>query len=113
MCTDIDTYADKPPRYLQYTSTMKENDTCIVRLYGANDKGNSIAVHVYNFRPYFYIQVPVTMNLQDQHMVELQTLLNSKLAVPGVIYVTECELLDRRSIMHYSERPSKFVKVYT
>ena len=36
-------------------------DTCIVRLYGANEKGNSIAVHVYNFRPYFYIQVPVTM----------------------------------------------------
>ena len=28
-------------------------------------------------------------------------------------YVTECELMDRKSIMHYSDRPTKFVKVYT
>ena len=51
-------------------------DTCIVRLYGANDKGNSIAVHVYNFRPYFYIQVPVTMAVQECDMEELRHLLN-------------------------------------
>ena len=76
-------------------------ETCIVRLYGANEKGNSIAIHVYNFRPYFYIQVPVTMALQDHHMPELKQLLNNKLGAPGCNYVTECELIDRRSIMHY------------
>lgn len=65
MCTDIDTYADKPPKYLAGSARMANmnQDACIVRLYGANDKGNSIAVHVYNFRPYFYIQVPVTMGI--------------------------------------------------
>lgn len=47
-------------------------------------------------------------------MNELKCLLNSKLQAPGGIpVVTECELLERRSIMHYSERPSKFVRVYT
>ena len=74
MCTDIDTYADRPPRYLQasFNMTGGNQDTCIVRLYGSNDKGNSIAVHVYNFRPYFYIQVPITMALSELHMEELR-----------------------------------------
>ena len=54
------------------------------------------------------------MALKESHMTELRTLLNSKLCTPGGMQVvTECELLDRRSIMHYSERPGKFVKVYT
>lgn len=55
MCIDVDTYADKLPRYMMKSSDDAPTDSCIVRLYGANDKGNSIAVHVYNFKPYFYI----------------------------------------------------------
>ena len=86
---------------------------CIIRLYGVNDAGNSITVHVYNFKPYFYIQVPVTMHIQDDNMDELKGLLNSKLAGgPGANYITECELIERKSIMHYSERVQKFVKVF-
>jgi hypothetical protein len=48
-------------------------------MFGVNEKGNSIVVHVYNFRPYFYIQVPVTMVIMDSDLPALKTLLNSKL----------------------------------
>lgn len=53
MCIDVDYYTDKPPR--QFGGENDRREVPIVRMFGVNDKGNSIAVHVYNFRPYFYV----------------------------------------------------------
>jgi len=108
MCIDVDHYAARPPKYMTQLDEYKETSIC--RLYGVNESGNSIAVHVFNFRPYFYIQVPVTMHLEQEHMDELRNCLNTKIGHPAI---TECELVMRQSIMHYTERASKFVKVYT
>lgn len=53
------------------------------------------------------------MHVEDVHMPALVDLFNSKLnAAPGEI-VTDCELVYMKSIMHYSERTNKFIKVYT
>ena len=41
-------------------------------MFGVNMKGNSIVVHVYNFRPYFYIQVPVTMVVNENDLPSLK-----------------------------------------
>ena len=32
-------------------------------MYGITDAGNSLVVHVYNFQPYFFMQVPQSMQL--------------------------------------------------
>jgi DNA polymerase delta subunit 1 len=88
-------------------------EVSILRMFGVNSKGNSLVVHVFNFKPYFYIQVPTTMHLEDAHMPALLELLNAKLqGAPGEV-VTEVEIVYLKSIMHYAERTSKFVKVST
>lgn len=78
-------------------------------MFGANEKGNSIVVNVYNFRPYFYIQVPTTMVLNPSDLHALKALLNSKLT--NNYGVVDLEIVTKKSVMHYSERASKFVKV--
>jgi hypothetical protein len=45
------------------------------------------------------------MHIEEAHMPQLLEVLNAKLmAAPGEI-VTDVEIVQRRSIMHYSERP--------
>lgn len=83
MCIDIDSYQDKPPRYMVQQGADLSQDVSVVRLYGVNAAGNSIAVHVFNFRPYFYIQVPVTMTIEEKDLPELIKLLNLKLGNGG------------------------------
>ena len=107
MCIDVDTYSDKPPGY-----TGKEQDgrpeVSIMRLYGVNEKGNSIVVHVFNFKPYFYMQVPVTMNLDETHLADLKHHMNTKTfngyGQRADNMVTDLELVERKSVMHFSER---------
>jgi DNA polymerase delta subunit 1 len=68
-------------------------------MFGVNEKGNSIVIHVYNFRPYFYIQVPVTMVIMESDLPALKVLLNSKL--PNNYGVTGIEIVNKKSVMHF------------
>lgn len=53
---DVDCFTDRPPKYLvQNFDADPCQDVSVIRLYGINEKGNSITVNVYNFSPYFYI----------------------------------------------------------
>jgi hypothetical protein len=102
MCVDIDTYSDKPPSYAQHR--LVGSECSIVRLYGVNDKGNSLTIHAYNFRPYIYMQVPNTMNLHEGHLCELRNHLNTRMNSNfnyGVHPITEIEICFKKSIMHY------------
>jgi hypothetical protein len=65
MCIDLEHYQDKPPKYMVQRGADPNLDVSIIRLFGVNEKGNSIVVNVYNFRPYFYIQVPSTMIVSE------------------------------------------------
>jgi DNA polymerase elongation subunit (family B) len=51
-------------------------DSTIVRMYGVNSKGNSIVAHIYNFRPYFYMQCAFNQIIEQQHLPELKRYLN-------------------------------------
>ena len=53
-CIDIDNYTDKPPKYISDKLNVAKDQT-ILRLFGVTEKGNSLTVHVFNFKPYFYI----------------------------------------------------------
>jgi len=86
MCIDIDFYIDKPPRkkvylfiflgYLRNHNLDDTMDSTIVRMYGVNSKGNSIVAHIYNFRPYFYMQCAFNQIIEQQHLPELKRYLN-------------------------------------
>lgn len=48
------------------------------------------------------------MHAEDKDMPELLKVLNTKMS--GA--VVELELVYKKSIMHYTEKPTKFIKVY-
>ena len=54
-------------------------DSTVLRLYGVNAKGNSIVAHIYNFRPYFYIQCAFNQIVEVGHIPELKRYLNVRI----------------------------------
>ncbi|CDW75907.1 dna polymerase delta catalytic subunit [Stylonychia lemnae] len=109
MCLDVDFYIEKPPKHMKELD--QEQDTTIIRMYGVNNKGNSILVHVFNFRPYFFIQLTYNHHIDQSHLPELKRYLNSKL--PNQQGVVDLELVERQSIQNYNEKNQRFIKVYT
>lgn len=54
-------------------------ETTVVRMYGVNAKGNSIVANIYNFRPYFYMQLAFNQIIEQHHLPELKRYLNVKI----------------------------------
>lgn len=48
----------------------------IVRMYGVTGKGNSAVAYIYNFRPYFFIQLAFNQIVEASHLPELKRYLN-------------------------------------
>ena len=71
---DIDNHSEKPPRHLADKMNLKEQ--AVTRLYAVTEEGNSLVLHVYNFKPYFFIQVPNSMALEEHQMGELRNYFN-------------------------------------
>lgn len=117
MAIDVDCYSDKPPGNASKDEGRFSNEVSIVRMYGVNEKGNSIVVHVFNFKPYFYMQIPATMHLDNTHLADLKHHMNQKtfnnFGNKNENIVTDLEIVERKSIMHFSDRMSRFVKIYT
>lgn len=104
-CIDVDNYIEKAPRYLPIE---QGRDLSIFRLYGVTEAGNSVVVHAFNFKSYFYIQIPNSMEIDNSHMDDVMKYLNSKLATQGV---EMCQFVLSRSIMHFADKPTRFIKV--
>lgn len=86
----------------------QNKDMSVIRLYGVTAESNSVTIHVYNFKPYFYIQIPNSMEIDESHMEDLRKYFNNKLVYPGI---ERCEWVLKKSIMHYSDKLTRFVKV--
>ena len=104
-CIDIDNYVDRAPKHLPLDHSR---DVSINRLYGVTREGNSVTIHAFNFKPYFYIQIPNSMDISEEHMSDLVKYFNSKLTHQGI---EMCEFVLKKSIMHYSNKQHRFVKV--
>ena len=53
------------------------------------------------------------MTLTEENLPDLKNLLNAKVSPGGSKVVTELEIVEKKSIMHYSDRIGRFVKVST
>ena len=53
MQLDLDYSTNQPPGYMD----MGEEVTTVVRMFGVTQDQNSVMVHIYNFRPYFYAKL--------------------------------------------------------
>jgi len=56
-----------------------EGNAVVMRLFGVTDRGNSVAVCVFGYRPYFFASVPPSFGAQ--HIQKTIELLNSHIKV--------------------------------
>lgn len=88
----------------------------VIRIYGVNEKGNSIVMHVHGFTPYFYVQAPP--GFQESHIAAFRVALDNQVrnAARGVkvpMYILGCSLCEKQSIWGYNNKKSTFLKIYT
>lgn len=55
MQIDTDYYTNVPPAYIKSVNPMHEAP--IIRMFGITANSNSVAIHVHNFTPYFYVKI--------------------------------------------------------
>ena len=91
-----------------------------VRIYGVDEQGDSISIHVTGFRPYFYSDIPLskfdeaecfkrTLNLKEfENMNVYSKMYQQKKAQDmGEESVIKVEVVDRQSVMGYTKVPSR------
>jgi DNA polymerase delta subunit 1 len=121
---DIDTISGKPlasnPSGKAVTGSTA-GSVPIIRIYGVNESGNSVAVLIHGFTPYAHFALPrgCTLNDTDENLGKIRSLVEDNLKAKmgnqgkdqpcclGVQYVT-----DKASIMGYDPSHTKFLKVY-
>lgn len=93
-----------------------EPKAAVVRLFGVTRAGNSVAVHVHGFRPYFYVRAPPSFAQGDVEPFKralagrLRAQANQKDGPSE--YVLSCSLVMRQSIMHYNfDQQTAFVRI--
>jgi len=105
----------------------------VLRLFGVNETGNSVALFIHGFTPYCYFALPANYKLDntEENMRQIRDVLNSRLQVQcqrrgvgssgnkndgskdessfclGVTYIT-----DSKSIMGYDTSHNRFLKVF-
>ena len=114
---------DKNPNRKKKNVVGSSNDAVpILRCYGVNEAGNSIAVFIHGFTPYGYFSLPPGYELVDDsssNFKAIRDILTTRLKgaarggfaagaeVMGVTYCTNF-----KSIMGYQSHHDKFLKIY-
>ncbi|RWS23196.1 DNA polymerase delta catalytic subunit-like protein [Leptotrombidium deliense] len=88
----------------------------VVRIYGINERGNSVLVHVHGFHPYFYILPPLYLN--NSHLSEFKESLNllmkkkhyNQLQTSDAII--NVEFIEKQNIYGY-QGSNRFLKITT
>uniref|UniRef100_A0A915LIW1 DNA polymerase delta catalytic subunit n=1 Tax=Meloidogyne javanica TaxID=6303 RepID=A0A915LIW1_MELJA len=103
---------DKPVLFqLMDIDSFIEGNAVVMRLFGVTDKGNSVAVCVFGYRPYFFASVPPSFGAQ--HIQKTIELLNSHIK-GGLGMVTGIEIVQGSSLYYYSNTNTKrnFLKIF-
>lgn len=93
----------------------------VIKMFGTSEHGQSIALSVYNFMPYFC--VPLQEEVLPEKWPELciafhhalekrmgQTVTNKK-GLETVTFVDSVEMIEKMTIMNYQEKPTPFFKI--
>uniref|UniRef100_A0A914MF01 DNA polymerase n=1 Tax=Meloidogyne incognita TaxID=6306 RepID=A0A914MF01_MELIC len=103
---------DKPVLFqLMDIDSFIEGNAVVMRLFGVTDRGNSVAVCVFGYRPYFFASVPPSFGAQ--HIQKTIELLNSHIK-GGLGMVTGIEIVQGSSLYYYSNTNTKrnFLKIF-
>lgn len=93
----------------------------ILRLFGVNETGNSVAVFIHGFTPYGYFALPAGYEFDesDENLAKVRNIINERLqgaSRGGHADITHCHgvsyIRDHSSIMGYETPHTKFFKVH-
>jgi DNA polymerase delta subunit 1 len=111
---EVDQYYSQPDSRFHPPGTRGEQP--VIRLFGVTDNGNSVAVHVHGFQPYFY--VPASKYALDDLALfsrELEKEVQKRVKGMGGDQskcVANVEIQKKQSMMHFQrEEPQPFLKV--
>ncbi|CAI6100323.1 hypothetical protein V2G26_008336 [Clonostachys chloroleuca] len=80
-----------------------------VKLFGVNDKGNSVMLHVTDFKHYLY--VPAPQSFQPKDCLAFKTFLDSKIGLPQQV-IHAVAMTNREDIYGFrGNKPSPYLKV--
>lgn len=121
--------------YIDYTSTKVEYDderqsekVLTVRLFGCTDKGISVCCRVYNYKPYFYVDVPKDVQSieefksliadKDLPLYDDNTSDKKKNFTEKRQKILSCiekiEMIEQQNLMYYNfDEKIKVFKIYT
>ena len=80
-------------------------------MFGATAEGNSVLLHVHNFRPYFFVQAPPSHVANAFNAQQITEELNRRHGKGGEPVVAYCEPTRAQSVFFYSEGVEQFYKV--
>lgn len=95
-------------------------ETPIIRMFGVTANSNSVAMHVHNFTPYFYVKVAGRLGAEDLPQIKdalnkfAQGAQQAEGGFGSAPAVRAVELIrDKASVMHYQAEKGVFLKIYT
>ena len=50
----------------------------VIRLYGSTREGQSVLAHIHGFTAYFYVLLPVSLDISDNSLILIRTILEQK-----------------------------------
>jgi len=108
---DVDQYTGQPIAGMPGSTV---GPVPILRIYGTDEEGHSLTVHVHGFSPYFYVKAPQGFTRMD--CGNFRTSLNNALAVQGnnacTVYVLAVDIEDKQSMMNYQfNKLEPFLKI--
>ncbi len=78
---EIDYEDDNPDISYGKANTQKQQRGIVIHLFGMTTDGESLRCDVEGFRPFFYVEVPASLNIQ-QFRDQLSTVETARLQVP-------------------------------
>jgi DNA polymerase delta subunit 1 len=119
----IDWYSNDMPEILEDSSDESENEFkkkrypnwyFTIRAYGVTENGNSVCVHISDFKPYFYVNVPDIWNLDELKVFtnELKKLIDFR--YKNEVDYKRIRYIDRKNLYGFTNnRLFKFIKIVT
>eukprot|EP00939_MAST-03C_sp_MAST-3C-sp1_P003523 g3523.t1 len=117
---DIDLYNGTPlaknPKRGERVPGASTGPVPVIRMYGVTEKGNSVTMHIHGFTPYFYVQAPP--GFEDSHAAAFRIALDeavrsSARGLKCPRYILGCSPCIKQSVLGYSDKKHKFLKIYT
>jgi DNA polymerase delta subunit 1 len=93
-------------------SAFRAGDVPIVRIFGKTNNGETVAVNVHGFAPFFYCNAPTTPKI-NEYCRELATFLNRGVVNPESGNVLDIRPVKKQSLMFYHEHDSQFLQIFT